>query len=292
MLISIIIIVKYDRGINLTLKRLKTIEHPTKFEIIVVDASNGRLDDIKIKHPEAKWIYYQSESIKKITIPEQRNMGVKNARGDKIIFLDSNCEPQKNWLVELQKESLNEKIVAGSIEPKNKNSFNNLKPNYINYGYLNECPTANVLIDKSVFTTVGLFDENFSCGEDIDFMWRATRLGFKIKHNPNALVSHDWGSFYDEIKRSFRYGIAKVQLFKKHRYKIKQLFTNEAANLIYPIYILFFPVTIIFPYYPFFLLLPIIKNRHNSPFKSTSLNIIHGLGIIRGLAIQGKTINN
>ncbi len=46
-MISIIIIVKSDRGIENTLKKLVKIPKPEKTEILVVDVSEGNLYDIK-----------------------------------------------------------------------------------------------------------------------------------------------------------------------------------------------------------------------------------------------------
>ena len=66
-------------------------------------SSNGRIDDIRDKFPEVRWIYYPTLNIKKTTIPEQRNLGVKESKGNIVVFIDADCVPVKNWLNELYK---------------------------------------------------------------------------------------------------------------------------------------------------------------------------------------------
>src|SRR3989344_7095487 len=101
-MISIIIPVKNDRKIEGTLKSIEKIKKPQKTEIIVVDASKKEtLLDIRQKFPKVRWIYYDNKTGKKITIPEQRNLGIKKCKGDLIAFIDADCIPDKNWLVEL-----------------------------------------------------------------------------------------------------------------------------------------------------------------------------------------------
>ena len=60
-MISIIIIVKSDRGIENTLKKLVKIPKPEKTEIFVVDASEGNLYDIKKEFPSVRWIYFHNK---------------------------------------------------------------------------------------------------------------------------------------------------------------------------------------------------------------------------------------
>ena len=102
-MISIITIVYKDRRISNLLKRLIELPKPEDTEIIVVDSSKGTLDDIKKIFPKVKWICFNNITNKKFTYSDQRNMGVRKAKGEIIVFIDSDCVPQKNWLTELTK---------------------------------------------------------------------------------------------------------------------------------------------------------------------------------------------
>ena len=56
---------------------------------------------------------------------------------------------------------------------------------------------AAVLFTPAVLAQVGLFDEEFGAyGEDLDLSLRAVRLGFSIRHVPNATITHQLGATY------------------------------------------------------------------------------------------------
>ncbi|GAG39726.1 unnamed protein product, partial [marine sediment metagenome] len=178
-MISIIIIVKDDLEIEFTLKNLRLIKKPEKTEIIVVDASEGNLDGIKKKFPKVRWIYFHNITDKKITIPEQRNLGIKKAKGDIFVFVDAGCIVKRNWLINITKPIINKKelIVSGKIKSLSKDKMHNVYWEKIKSNYRESCGAANLALKKEVFLNIGYFDENFSIGEDVDFVWRASDKG-------------------------------------------------------------------------------------------------------------------
>jgi len=297
-MISIIIIVKNDKGIINTLNILNNIQKPTSTETIVIDASNNNLHDIQVKFPKIKWIPFKSNENKNITIPEQRNLGVKISKGNIIVFIDANCVPKNNWLTELYKYYLNENelIVAGATRPFNKKTVNTISDErYKKSKYLNGAPTINILIHKSVFKKIGYFDERYTYGSDVDFTWRAVKAGYKIRLAKKAIIYHDWGNFKEQINRMIRYGSVRPSLYIKHTNKIKDLFIgNGLTTLVYPFYIIFLPFIFIFPYYPLIILIPILKNIKHKPIEVTILNLAYGIGVIKGVfrMFVSKSLNS
>ncbi len=287
-MISIIIIVKNDKRIKYTLEKLKNVKKPEKIEVLVIDASHGELNEIKKRSLWTHWIAFKSMANKKTTIPEQRNVGVKNAKGKIIVFIDSDCIPDKNWLIEVTKPILNKKenIVAGKVRLEDKNSLHTLeKEKTLNKKYLDECPTMNVAINKKVFDKVGFYDETFQYGSDVDFFWRARHSGFRIYYNPNAIIYHDVGDTKNELRRMYVYGKARVKLYKKNNFRLKYFWGNEFLTIFYPLYFIFLPITFIIYFYPLLILIPIIKYFNKNPFKVILMKTYYGLGVLRALIL-------
>ena len=283
--ISIVIIVKNDRGIEITLKNLQE-NVPQTVEIVVIDASGDALKDIQAKFPTVVWKYFISQSGKKISIPEQRNVGVATATGEVVIFVDANCTVEKNWLEELMKPLFteNEKMVSGAIWSKDeKNIHNTQNLRNENIMYLNEAPTMNLALYKEVLTKVGPFDETFDYGSDVDFVTRARGMGYKVRNTPKAILYHDWGDYMDEMRRAYRYGQARVNIYMNHPDKIGDLVKSDYISLIYPVFILLLPLALVWPWYLLLLLIPIIKNWQFKPFQTTFLNLVFGWGILTKL---------
>lgn len=287
-MISIIIIVKNDREIEKTLISLDKVRKPRKTEIIVIDASKKEtLLDIKNKFPQVRWFYHKNNLNKKITIPEQRNMGLKNSKGDIIVFIDSGCIIGKNWLVDLTKPLLNktENFVLGLVKPLGTKHHNLDRKNK----YLDGCGTANTAFNKKILLYSGIFDETFDYGSDMEFSWRVIKAGYRIRYLPSAIMYHNWGNLKQDIKRAIRYGEARVNLYKKHKDKINYLLTyNQDLFSIYSVLfflyiLLFIPITIIFYWYPLFLLIPFIKNIKVNPLRKMIFDFFWGYGFLKRL---------
>jgi len=289
-MISIIIILKNDRRIEKLLYELKSISKPTRTEVVVVDASEGKLNDIKVKFRYARWIYFDNSLKKKYSYSEQRNIGIRAAEGNIIVFIDSDCTLTHNWLVELLKPFEDkEQVVSGIVKsPKGKSIYDRQWDSRKNK-YIYECGAVNLALTRSVINKVGFFDENLEAGEDLDYCWRIIDNGFRIKNNQNAIVYHDWGNLRNDIVRAFQYGKAKTRLYRKHfLHRWKNLFGRDKALVIYPTFILFLPLTYFFHFYPLLILIPILINFKKYPIKNTLLALVKAAGILKELFYPSK----
>lgn len=288
-IISIVIINKNDKGIDNTLLLVRGQKIRVPYETIVVDASEEKLNNIYNKYEFIIKIPFKRNTSKSITIPEQRNIGIKHARGRIIVFIDANCKPKLNWLVQLTTPILDneEYVTAGMTLSEKGKSFHDQRINSTAKTYLSEAPTINLAISRDVFDKVGLFDEHLNYGSDMDFTRRCILKGYRILQVPSAQITHNWGDLRQETKRSYRYGEAKARLYKTHLEPSSLFVKREFTLVIYSAFIiLFIPATIYFPYYPLLLLLPLLKNINNDPIGIVISNIITAIGALKEIVLH------
>jgi glycosyltransferase involved in cell wall biosynthesis len=283
-LISVIIVVKNDRGIAQTLKGIREGTFGGPYEVIVVDASAPEvLADIKSQNNWVRWDQYPVSE--KRTTPQQRNRGLELAKGGVIAFIDANCEPAAEWLATIAKTIKSDQdIVCGPVNDLNTENFVHYAVDKKEAGYVDECTTINVGLRRAVFERVGNFDERFLFGQDVDFFWRTADAGYKIYFNPKMTIAHNWGDRKEQLVRAFNYGRARARLFKKHwELHGRQLLRDEPHVWMYPVFILGLPLTLFVPFYPLLLLVPLFKNRSSNPLGLVLHHLVFGWGVLVGI---------
>jgi len=285
-MVSVVLISKNEDGLNDTLLRLEDEFRrvATSCEAIVVDASDGALDYIRDSHPNVLWVAYKAAPDVRVSIPQQRNLGIKAAQSGIVVFLDAGCVPRPGWLQALIAPILNEgesvcagPVVSGDGQLKGYDSVWAGNPDV---QYLRECPTINLAIARSVFSKIGYFDERFEYGSDTDFSWRVVDAGLQIRAVHEASISHEWGSLSKQIKRSFRYGKARVRLYRKHPGRLRDIGRYDRTFAIYPAYAAGLVVLPFFPLYVLPLVLAIYKARGRGGLISVAGYLSFGFGAL------------
>jgi GT2 family glycosyltransferase len=288
-MISIIIISKDEAALDDTavdmIRQAKDIGEAT--EIIIVDASDGRLDHIRQRHEgNVQWIQFNRPPGVRVSIPHQRNVGVAAAHGDIIVFTDAGCRLERGWLANLVDPVLREgeHVAAGlTLGVTSGGLYDASAVQAVKSRYLRECPTINLAFSRTAFDAVGGFDEAFAYGSDIDFTWRLTDYGYRIRSAPNAMVRHDWGGRRRQLRRSYVYGQARMRLYKKHRRRWRRVLRDDPMVVVYPAFLLGLPLTVVFPFYPALLLIPAWRNRANGPVRVLADHLVYGLGVLTEL---------
>ncbi|MDD5133667.1 MAG: glycosyltransferase [Candidatus Nanoarchaeia archaeon] len=171
----------------------------TNFEIIITTEA-----DEKEKFPKTRIIKLDRSSPS-----TARNVGVRNAKGDIIAFIDDDAYPSKDWLKNSVKYFDDENVtgVAGpGVEPPNSTFMEKvsgkvyeLSSGKVNYRYkkgkkvmeVDDYPTCNLLIRKEDFESVGGFNDRYWGGEDTELCHSLTQnLKRKIIYDPDVLVYH------------------------------------------------------------------------------------------------------
>lgn len=172
-----------------------------------------------------------------------RNLGVKNASGDIIVFIDDDAFADKNYITNLIKNYEDENVVgvAGKILPQSK-------PNYpeelywiggFTYkGYpedrreVRNGHGCNMSFRREIFDRVGLFNttlgrigKNLITDEETEFSIRILNScpNLKIIYDPSIIVYHkvyDYRQTFKYImKRAYREGTSKALVEKLHKNK-------------------------------------------------------------------------
>ena len=292
-MISIVIISKDEQSLEDTLAgvTVQAAELGEPAETVVVDASAGRLDEIKQRYADSvRWLDFQQPPGVKTSIPHQRNTGVRTAQGEIIVFTDAGCLPREGWL-KLMVDALRsgEDAVTGTTQDMlGADVYPNRHCAWLEdadeNSYLVECATINFAFRRVVFDGIGGFDERFAYGSDVDFTWRLNDAGYRVRHIPGAALRHDWGAPRRQRRRSFVYGKARARLYRKHVARRKDILRRDPTAVIYPLFLLGLPLTLIFPLYPLLLAIPAWRNRADGGFKVLIDHLWYGAGILAELA--------
>ena len=292
MKVSIVIISKDEQKLDDTLAALNDhLAAPEvaaaghEVEVVVIDASDGRLDYVRDNHPRVRWVPFSAPPGIRISIPHQRNAGIRAASGDVIIFTDAGCIPQEGWLVRLLAPitSGEERVTAGPswtgdnvYSPERGASVPT---------YLTEAATINLAFTRAVADLVGEFDEQFEYGSDVDYTRRMVRAEIPIRFLPEAGVEHDWGDFRRQLKRSVKYGSAAVRLHRKHDAHSWDIFRTQPVPVLYALYLLGLPLAVRYRSYLLVLLVPLWRARKRPyPVRVVVEHLAQGYGGLRELA--------
>jgi cellulose synthase/poly-beta-1,6-N-acetylglucosamine synthase-like glycosyltransferase len=290
--ISIVIISKDEISLDDTVAdvicQIRSLKESS--EIIVVDASDGRLDHIRERHKaDVRWVKYAQPPGVRVSIPHQRNAGVRAARGEIIVFTDAGCRPERGWLASLVAPLLRDEHITAGLTlatPGSSGLYDCGARQAHDSRYLTECPTINLAFAREVFDAIDGFDEGFTYGSDVDFAWRLTDAGYRIRSVPDAVVRHSWGGWRRQMRRSYVYGKARMRLYRKHRARLRHVLRDDPMVVVYPVFLLGLPLTVLFPLYPALLLLPAWRNRSNGAVRVLLDHLVYGVGVLAELVTR------
>jgi len=237
--VSVLIISRDEAGIDRTLDLLEPQCLAAGAECIIVDSSTKDFDEIRSKHSWATWIDYVNETGKRFTIPDQRNVAARSARGEVLLFCDAGSEPASNWLENLARPLLSGelRLVGGPIYATSKDApevWHNRQQD----GEIIKYPTtANLGMLRAAFDEVGGFEESLNYGSDLEIVWRLNRIGIHQHCVSEAIMGLDGGDSSRERRRSWRYGKALVDVLGKHPNKIFTKLKMNPEIFVYPVLI-------------------------------------------------------
>jgi len=184
------------------LERILNQTYPHEcYEVLVVDnAATDNSAEI-IKRFPVEYLYEAKPGP-----AAARNKGIREAKGDYLLFIDTDCLAERGLIeqhilthLSFQKSDPLVKVVGGGIDGINRNYWawcDHFCSWYLNHPKLaprfeaRHLPTANLSIERKILEKAGFFDEKMRFGEDSVFCKQVREHGYKLFFEPKARLSH------------------------------------------------------------------------------------------------------
>lgn len=226
--ISVIIPVWNDpAGIEICLRALRAQLYPRdRFEILVVDngSSDGTADAVR---------RFDGVKLLSEAIPgsfRARNVGLREAVGEYVVFTDSDCVPDPVWLVEAAKAALahpDAGLIGGRIDLFRQGAeVSRVSEAYENTFAFNhkvklergEAVTANWLSPRALMLELGGFDAALKSGGDYTMAKKIAAHGARLVYSDAMLVRHPTRGSIREIRKKYLRTIGgRWTMRKRHR---------------------------------------------------------------------------
>lgn len=210
-----------------------------KYEVIVVDgmSTDGTYEALRTLQ---KKYHFKLKKNPRINAAAGRNIGIENAEGDYIAFIDGDAIAAHDWLEQIKSaferseaagvggpdllpedSSETAKMIGlvmtsplasgGSLNPSTQHTMMEEER------WVEHIPTVNLSLKREVFGRVGTFDECFVKGQDLELSYRIVQAGYKLFYSPKIKVVHyRKRRITDFAKQIYKWAKAKVAIIKKH----------------------------------------------------------------------------
>lgn len=229
-MVSIVIpVVKMNEYLKESMGKCLELNYP-KYEIIVL--------------PDEKFSFDKELQDEKINIvptgcvtpPEKRDVGIREAKGEIVAFLDDDALPTKDWIMNTISHFEDERVAAvggPAVTPASDN-LNQIASGAVysswlvaginNYRYIpykvrevDDYPSCNLFVRKEVLEQIKGFNTKFWPGEDTILCLKIKLLNKKIIYDPGVIVYHHRRELFKvHLKQIKNYALHRGYFVKKY----------------------------------------------------------------------------
>lgn len=221
-----------------------------------------------------------------------RNVGIRAAKGDIIVFTDSDCVARKDWL-----DKLTQRIRSGEVKASQgystgetlnvwqkiiQESYDRFVSGMVAKGYASGFDTRNSATAKEIFEKIGMFETRHA--EDADLGARIVAAGYKIAFESKAVIFHyHRKELWKDLRANYFFATRYPLIIRKNWHLLKAqpgIFLRIAYGLLLlilvagiPFWIAFAPVVFIAGIAILFLA-TVVRSLY-SPFSLVPFRIIY-----------------
>lgn len=158
-----------------------------------------------------------------------RNEGTAAAQNPWLLFLDSDCQPPADLIARYFAAPIAEDVGAVIGEVTGDPTQESLVSRYArSRGHLGQegnwqSPfrpwgvTANMLVRRDAWSSVGGFQEGIRSAGDTEFSWRLQDAGWRLDYRPEASVAHEHRDSIRRLARqAARYGAGRAWVMRRY----------------------------------------------------------------------------
>ncbi len=231
-----------ENDIGLCLDALTQQNYPRDlYEIIVFDDGSVDSTGAIVRNHSVRYFYQQNQGP-----AAARNSGAKEANGEILLFTDSDCIPDSNWIEAMVEPFHDPETVAvkGAYVNKNRHIVARFAQIEFEERYamlekedsIDMVDTYSAGYRKEIFSALGGFDTRFPSAnnEDTELSYRLASHKYRMIFNPKAIVCHlghpSTVAAYFRLK--FGRGYWRMIVYKQFPEKmIKDTYTPQSLKL-------------------------------------------------------------
>jgi GT2 family glycosyltransferase len=158
-----------------------------------------------------------------------RNRGASAASGAIIVFTDDDCVPTPNWLDAMLEpfddaevvgakgvyRTHQKELIARFVQVEYEDRYRRMA----GFPYIDFVDTYSAAFRRNRFLEMGGYDTTFplACAEDVEFSYRLSARGWKMKFTPRAAVYHTHpDTLWRYLKKKYKFAFWRVLAVRKN----------------------------------------------------------------------------